>query len=63
MEDRRFTEVDLRSMLDRARSLVPDADPDRWLVETRFRRRQWHVILEPEIDFKIVVVVTAYPVE
>ena len=52
MEDRDFTEIDLRTMLE-----------GRWVIETRHRRRRWEVIVEPDPTVQRVVVVTAYPVE
>lgn len=63
MEDRRFTEIDLRAMLSRAARLRPDPLPGRWLVETRHRRRRWRVIVEPDSALRVLVVVTAYPAE
>jgi uncharacterized protein YuzE len=35
MADRRFTEIDLRRMLERAVRYRKDVVPDRWVVETR----------------------------
>ena len=63
MEDRRFTEVGLRHMIDRASGCRPDAAPGRWVVETRHRRRAWRVIVEPDEGLRVVVVITAFPVE
>ena len=63
MEDRRFSEVDLRSMLSRASSYHRDVVPGRWVIEARHRRRRWEVIVEPDRIARVLVVVTAYPVE
>ena len=63
MEDRRFTEVDLRTMLDRATSYHADVVAGRWVVITRLRRRWWEVIVEPDRSAKVLVAVTAYPIE
>ena len=60
MEDRRFTEVDLRSMLERARRFRPDVVEGRWIIETRHARRRWEVIVEPDDHAALLVVVTAY---
>lgn len=60
MEDRRFTEIDLRRMLDRATDLTGKAD-GRWIVTTTHRRARWHVIVEPDEDLEFLVVITAYP--
>ena len=63
MEDRRFTEIDLRATLSRAAGLQRDAVFGRWLVETRHRGRRWSVIVEPDPVLRVLVVVTAYPAE
>ncbi len=62
MLDRRFTEVDLREMLQRARSHRADIVEGRWVIETRHRNKAWEVIVEPDFDAKLLVIVTAYPV-
>jgi hypothetical protein len=62
MVDRRFTEVDLRRMLGRATGYREDVVEGRWVIETRHARRVWEVIVEPEGDRQLLVVVTAYPV-
>ena len=60
MEDRRFTEIHLRDMLEKAIEVRPDVVPGRWVVETRFRRRLWEVIVEPDISARVLLVITAY---
>ena len=62
MEDRDFTEIDLREMMERAQSYHPDVEEGRWIIETRHQKRTWHVIVEPDPDVHILVVITAYPV-
>ena len=62
MDDRRFTEIDLRRMLERAIGYRPDAVEGRWSIETRHRRRTWEVIVEPDWERQLLVIVTAYPV-
>ncbi len=62
MEDRRFTEIDLRRMLQRASAYREDVVEHRWVIETRHRGRSWEVIVEPEVDRRLLVVVTAYPI-
>ena len=62
MADRRFTEIDLRRMLERAAGYRDDVVEDRWVIETRHRRRAWEVIVEPDAERRLLVVVTAYPV-
>jgi hypothetical protein len=62
MEDREFTEVDLRAMLEQAEGHHLDVVEGRWVIETRHRRHRWHVIVEPDPVERLLVVVTAYPV-
>ena len=62
MGDRRFTEIDLRRMLERATARRPDVVEGRWVIETRHGRRAWEVIVEPDWERQLLVVVTAYPV-
>ena len=46
-----------------ASDLRPDIAPGRWLIETRHRRKPWEVIVEPDADAQLLIVITAYPVE
>ena len=62
MTARRFTEVDLRHMLEHAREYRRDVVAGRWVIVTRYRRHPWEVIVEPDLDSRLLVVVTAYPV-
>jgi len=62
MADRRFTEIDLRRMLERAAGYRDDVVEGRWAIEARHRRRAWEVIVEPDSERQLLVVVTAYPV-
>ena len=62
MGDRRFSEIDLRRMLARASGHRRDVVNDRWVIVTKHRGRDWEVIVEPDVDRELLVVVTAYPV-
>ena len=62
MEDRQFNEVDLRAMLERARTYRRDVVENRWLIQTRHKKHDWEIIVEPDDVYKLLVVVTAYPV-
>jgi len=62
MDDRRFSEIDLRRMLGRASGYREDVVDGRWVIETRHHRRAWEVIVEPDWERRLLVVVTAYPV-
>jgi hypothetical protein len=46
MENRGFSELDLRQMLSIASGLRQDVVPDRSVIETRHRRKPWEVIVE-----------------
>ena len=63
MVERSFTEVDLRTMLERASGVRRDVVDGRWVVETQHESRNWAVILEPDEEDRLVVVVTAYSVQ
>ena len=63
MVDRRFTEVDLRRMLEHATVYYPDVVEGRWAIAARHHRRPWEVIVEPDYEKNLLVVITAYPVE
>ncbi len=62
MDDRRFTEIDLRRMLARASGYHEDVVDGRWVIETKHRSKAWEVIVEPDLPRQLLVVVTAYPV-
>jgi hypothetical protein len=63
MEDRQFDEVDLRRMLDHARDHRADILEGRFVVEARYAGRPWEVIVEPDEGRRLLVVITAYPVD
>ena len=63
MEERGFSEIELRTMLDDASKLVPAHRPGRWIIHTRYVRHPWLVVVEPDPDDKILMIVTAYPEE
>jgi hypothetical protein len=63
MEDRDFTEVELREMLERAQGYRPDVLEGRWVIDARRRGRRWEIIVEPDPEALYLVVVTAYPIE
>jgi hypothetical protein len=62
MVDRRFTEVELRRMLEVATRFRQDIVPGRWVVMTRHGGTPWEVIVEPDDVAQVLVVVTAYPI-
>ena len=60
MEQRGATEVELRSMLRRATGYSPSVVAGRFMVETTHRNRPWIVVVEPDPDARLLVIVTAY---
>jgi hypothetical protein len=60
MSERGFNETDLRAMLDDAVQLVEQSH-GTFLVVTTLADRPWEVIVSPDEDHRLVVVVTAYP--
>jgi hypothetical protein len=63
MEDRGFTEVELRQMLEEARRFRPDVITDRFVVEAQLRGQPWEVVVEPDEVEHLLVIVTAFRVE
>ena len=61
MLQRDFTEIDLRTMLDRATGYHADFVEGRWIIETHHRHHAWAVVVEPDYLERLVVVITAYP--
>ena len=60
MQDRGFHEADLRAMLDDATGFVEQTH-GTFLVETCQEGRRWEVVVSPDFERQVVVVVTAYP--
>jgi hypothetical protein len=63
MEDRQFTEVDLRRMMEHAKAWRPDILEGRFVVDARQASGPWEVIVEPDELRTLLVVITAYPVD
>ena len=63
MGDRRFSELDLRTMMECATAFRTDKEPGRWVVETSHQRRAGEVIVEPDASDRLLVVITGYPLE
>lgn len=62
MEQRGVTEVDLRAMLERATRYEPSVVEGRFMIHAVHQQRPWIVIVEPDVEAKLVVVVTVYEV-
>lgn len=62
MDQRGVTEVDVRAMLERATGLEPSVVEGRFMIHSRHVERPWIVIVEPDADVNLLVVVTVYEV-
>ncbi|MFM9994173.1 MAG: DUF4258 domain-containing protein [Phycisphaerales bacterium] len=62
MEQRGVTEIDVRAMLEIAARIGRNHEPGRWAAHTTHDGAPWRVILEPQLDEHVTVVVTVYPV-
>jgi hypothetical protein len=60
MFQRDFTEIDLRTMLDRAPGYHPDLVEGRWVIETSYHHCAWEVVVEPDYQEQLLVMITAY---
>lgn len=60
MDQRGITELDVRVMLQRANGYSPSVVPGRYMIGTTHGGQQWTVIVEPDADERVLVVVTAY---
>lgn len=63
MEQRGVTELDVRAMLERANGFEPSVVEGRYMIKTRRHGRPWVVIVEPDVELKLLVIVTVYEVE
>jgi hypothetical protein len=62
MEQRGVTEIELRAMLERATGFRPNVAEGRFMIDVRHQGSQWIVIVEPDAEARLLVVVTAYEV-
>jgi len=60
MRQRGFTETDVRHMLFRVRSIRVSGDIGRWLVDAELDGNAWRVVLEPDHQDRVIVVITAF---
>lgn len=61
MEERDFTEIDLRAMMHGAHTFEPDTIEGRYVIQTQHRHNDWKIIVEPDEEDHLLVVVTAFP--
>jgi hypothetical protein len=60
MEERGFSELEVRTMLRDAREVTPSRQSGRWIVSAALGDRRWAVVVEPDADEQVIYVVTAY---
>jgi len=49
-------------MMEDAVAVIPDRRSWRWLVQTVRGSEQWEIVLDPNPDLRVLVVVTAYKI-
>jgi hypothetical protein len=62
MEQRGVTEIDVRAMLEQATKFEQSVVEGRFMIHAVRGNRPWIVIVEPDGDASLLVVVTAYEV-
>jgi len=62
MEQRGVTEVEVRAMLESATGFEPSVVEGRFMINAHRAQRPWIVILEPDADGSLLVIVTVYEV-
>jgi hypothetical protein len=62
MEQRGVSEVDIRAMLQRAMRYEPSVIDGRFMIHVQHQDRPWVVIVEPDAEVRLLLVVTAYEV-
>jgi hypothetical protein len=55
-------QVDVRAMQERATRYEPNVAEGRFMIHAVHQERPWIVIVEPDVDAKLLVVVTPYEV-
>jgi len=62
MEQRGVTEIELRAMLERSARYEQNVVDGRFMVHAVRARRPWIIIVEPDVEARLLVVVTCYEV-
>ncbi|MCC6164939.1 MAG: DUF4258 domain-containing protein [Acidobacteria bacterium] len=62
MERRGVTEMEVRAMLERAVGVRPAAIVGRFTIDVRNQNARWVVVVEPDAEARLLVVVTVYEV-
>ena len=62
MDQRGVTEVEVRSMLERATAFEPNVVDGRFMIHVCHAQRPWIAIGEPDAEKRLLVIVTVYEV-
>jgi hypothetical protein len=62
MEQRGVTEVEVRAVLERATGFEASVVEGRFMIHTQRGQGPWVVIVEPDSEVRLLVVVTVYEV-
>jgi hypothetical protein len=62
MEQRGVTEMEVRAMLERATGFGASIVEGRFMIHTQRGQSAWVVIVEPDAEARLMVVVTVYGV-
>jgi Domain of unknown function (DUF4258) len=60
MPERHFDEPTLRAMLEDATGLSEQVH-GTFIVESHYESRRWEIIVSPDYEKQVIVIVTAYP--
>jgi hypothetical protein len=63
MLQRNFNEIDLRTLLFSAQNYEADIEEGRFKIKSGLKGNRWEIIVEPDYFDKLLVVITAYPIE
>ena len=63
MEDRGFSEIDVRAMFDDATQWRQSIVPGRFVITTAHQSEAWEIVVEPDELGGTLIVVTAYGLE
>jgi hypothetical protein len=63
MIQRNFTEIMLREMLSNVHTYEKDIEEHRYKINVTFKNRKWEIIVEPDLEEELLVIITAYILE
>jgi gluconate kinase len=63
MLQRDFNEIELRQMLHSAKYFEKDIVDGRFKILTDFKKNEWEIIVDPDYEENLLVIITAYSTE